>query len=130
MPDLEVRRLGRTEMKPKALGLGCGYLGNPKRPDEEAVTTIRVVIGRGINFIDTSPEYGVSEYRVGLALAGGWREKVYLQTKVGSHQSRISPTISPRFFKRGNNLELGEQLQAASDRVCGFSINSRSTLRH
>ena len=78
MPDLEIRRLGRTEMKPKALGLGCGYLGDPMRPDEEAVTTIRVAIKHGINFIDTSPEYGVSEYRVGLALAEGWREKVYI----------------------------------------------------
>ena len=56
MPDLEIRRLGRTEMKPKALGLGCGYLGDPKRPDEEAVTTIRVAIKHGVNFIDTSPE--------------------------------------------------------------------------
>jgi len=90
MPDLEIRRLGRTEMKPKALGLGCGYLGDPMRPDEEAVTTIRVAIKHGINFIDTSPEYGVSEYRVGLALAEGWREKVYIQTKVGSH---------PRFLR-------------------------------
>ena len=27
MVDLEVRRLGRTEMEPKALGLGGGYLG-------------------------------------------------------------------------------------------------------
>ena len=26
MPDLDVRRLGRTEMRPKALGLGGGYL--------------------------------------------------------------------------------------------------------
>ena len=90
MANLEVRRLGRTEMKPKALGLGCGHLGNPQRPDEEAVTTIREAIERGIDFIDTSPYYGVSEYRVGLALAGGWREKVYLQTKVGSH---------PRFLR-------------------------------
>ena len=40
-----------------------------------------------------------------------------------SNQSRISPTIPPRFFKRSNNLELGEQLQAASDRLCGFSFN-------
>ena len=76
MPDLEARRLGRTEMKPKALGLGCGHLGNPRRPDEEAVITIREAVERGIDFIDTSPYYGVSEYRVGLALAGGWREKV------------------------------------------------------
>ena len=85
MADLEVRRLGRTEMRPKALGLGGGYLGDPKRTDDEAVETIHEAIERGINFVDTSPEYGVSESRVGLALAGGWREKVYLQTKVGSH---------------------------------------------
>ena len=56
MPDLEVRRLGRTEMKPKSLGLGCGYLGDPKRHNQEAITTIRYAIEKGINFIDTSPE--------------------------------------------------------------------------
>jgi len=83
--ELEIRRLGRTEMKPKSLGLGCGYLGNPKRPDQEAIATIRYAIEKGINFIDTSPEYGLSEYRVGLGLSDGLREKVYLQTKVGSH---------------------------------------------
>ena len=90
MVDLEIRRLGRTEMRPKALGLGGGYLGDPDRPDSEAVETIHEAIERGINFVDTSPYYGVSESRVGVALTGGWREKVYLQTKVGSH---------PRFLR-------------------------------
>ena len=90
MADLEVRRLGRTEMRPKALGLGAGYLGDPDRPDDGAVETIHEAITQGINFIDTSPYYGVSESRVGLALTDGWREKVYLQTKVGSH---------PRFLR-------------------------------
>ena len=85
MPELEFRRLGRTEMKPKSLGLGCGYLGNPKRPDQEAITTIKYAVEKGINFIDTSPEYGLSEQRVGSGLSNGLREKVYLQTKVGSH---------------------------------------------
>ena len=41
MPDLDVRRLGRTEMRPKALGLGGGYLGDPERTDQEAVNTVR-----------------------------------------------------------------------------------------
>ena len=44
MPDLEYRRLGRTEMKPKALGLGGGYLGDPAGSDEEAIRTIRGAI--------------------------------------------------------------------------------------
>lgn len=90
MPDLEIRRLGRTEMKPTALGVGGGHLGWPDQSDDNAVTTIRDAIEQGINFIDTSPYYGVSEHRVGLALADGWRDKVYLQTKVGSH---------PRFLR-------------------------------
>ena len=68
MPNLETRRLGRTEMRPKALGVGGGYLGEQNRPDGEAISTVHTAIDRGINFVDTSPEYGVSEYRVGLAL--------------------------------------------------------------
>ena len=90
MPDLEVRRLGRTEMMPNALGVGAGYLGDPDRTDVEAIETIRGAIQQGVNFVDTSPYYGVSESRVGLALSDHWREKVYLQTKVGSH---------PRFLR-------------------------------
>ena len=85
MPDLEVRRLGRSEMKPKALGLGGGHLGWPEQSDENAIATVRRAIERGINFVDTSPDYGFSEQRIGMALADGWRDKVYLQTKVGSH---------------------------------------------
>ena len=89
MASLEIRRLGRTEMKPTSLGLGGGHLGYPGQSDENAVNTIRGAIERGINFVDTSPFYGVSERRFGLALAGGWREKVYLQTKVGSHPRHL-----------------------------------------
>ena len=85
MPDLEVRRLGRSEMKPKALGLGGGHLGWPEQSDENAIATVRSAIERGVNFVDTSPDYGFSEQRIGMALADGWRDKVYLQTKVGSH---------------------------------------------
>ncbi len=85
MAELETRRLGRTEMRPKALGIGGGHLGWDDQTDENAIATIRGAIERGINFVDTSPYYGISERRFGLALAGGWRDKVYLQTKVGSH---------------------------------------------
>jgi aryl-alcohol dehydrogenase-like predicted oxidoreductase len=85
MPDLEIRRLGRTEMKPKALGLGGGHLAGPEQADEDAIAMVRGAIERGVNFVDTSPDYGFSEQRIGMAMADGWRDKVYLQTKVGSH---------------------------------------------
>ncbi len=38
--------------------------------------------------MDTSPLYGESERRIGLALAGGYRDRVYLQTKTGTHPER------------------------------------------
>ena len=88
MPDLETRRLGRTELKPKAIGLGCAFLGSPQRvSDDDGIATVRNAIDRGLNFIDTSAAYGggESERRVGLALQDGYREKVYLQTKAGTH---------------------------------------------
>ncbi len=101
MPDLEVRRLGRSEMKPKALGLGGGHLGWPDQSDENAIVTVRSAIERGINFVDTSPDYGFSEQRIGMALAEGWRDKVYLQTKVGSH-----PKYMRDWSKKATNWSL------------------------
>ena len=65
MFELEVRRLGRTEMTPRALGLGGGHLGYPEQSDENAVRTLREAIERGIDFVDTSPYYGESERRFG-----------------------------------------------------------------
>ena len=72
MVDLQVRRLGRTEMKPKAFGLGCGYLGLPElTSEEEATATIREAIERGIDFIDTAPQYGMA--RASAASVWPWR---------------------------------------------------------
>lgn len=88
MAQLEARRLGRTGMTPKALGLGCAFCGTDKYTDQEAVEGIRRAVELGIDFVDTSPLYGESERRVGLALEGGLREKVYLETKTGTHPQR------------------------------------------
>ncbi|MDP6778148.1 MAG: aldo/keto reductase [Candidatus Latescibacteria bacterium] len=88
MPELERRTLGRTGMRPRALGLGCAYFGTKDVSDDEAVAAIRHAIDLGLDCIDTSPLYGESERRVGLALSGGLRQKVYLQTKVGLHPDR------------------------------------------
>ena len=53
--------------------------------DDEAVEAVHRAIDLGINYLDTAPLYGESERRVGLALADGWREKIYLATKTGTH---------------------------------------------
>ncbi len=46
MAGLETRRLGRTEMRPKALGLGCAFLGTPQRVSEEGAIQGESFLGR------------------------------------------------------------------------------------
>ncbi|MBI3923146.1 MAG: aldo/keto reductase [Armatimonadetes bacterium] len=86
--QFELRRLGRTEIKATEIGLGCASMGSPQRTDEAAIAAVRKAIELGINYVDTSPAYGESERRVGLALKNGGRAKVYLQTKTGTHPQR------------------------------------------
>lgn len=80
------RRLGRTELEVTCLGMGGAGLGRGDVTDDEAVEAVHRAIDLGINYLDTSPLYGESERRVGLAFAdSGWREKIYLATKTGTH---------------------------------------------
>lgn len=83
--SLPLRRLGRTELQVTSLSLGGARIGGSNIPDDEAIETVRRAITLGINYLDTSPLYGESERRVGLALADGWREKIFLATKTGTH---------------------------------------------
>jgi aryl-alcohol dehydrogenase-like predicted oxidoreductase len=82
------RRLGKTELRVTEIGFGCARLGMADRTDDNAVRAVRCAIEAGVNYLDTSAGYGESERRLGLALADGWREKVYLQTKTGTHPDR------------------------------------------
>jgi aryl-alcohol dehydrogenase-like predicted oxidoreductase len=75
-------------MTPRALGLGCAPFGGRDGSEAETVEAVRRAIDLGIDYVDTSPLYGDSERRVGQALAGGWRDRVYLQTKTGTHPDR------------------------------------------
>ncbi len=78
MAELETRRMGRTEMRPKSLGLGAAWLAQGS--ETETIDAIHRAIELGINYLDTYP--GHAEERWGKALAGGLREKIYLQAKV------------------------------------------------
>jgi aryl-alcohol dehydrogenase-like predicted oxidoreductase len=88
MPELKRRRLGSTGMYPRALGLGCAHFGRDYHSDRDAIDGVRRAIELGLDYIDTSPAYGESERRVGLALEGVCRKEIYLQTKTGTHPSR------------------------------------------
>ena len=83
--EMPMRRLGRTELKVTCLGMGGAGIGRSDVTDDEAVAAVRRAIELDINYLDTAPLYGESERRVGLALADGLREKVFLATKIGTH---------------------------------------------
>ena len=85
MPELVRRNLGNTGMETMCLGLGCAGFGGGNSSDQDAVEGVRRAIELGLDYVDTAPLYGQSERRVGLALEGGWREKIYLQTKMGMY---------------------------------------------
>ena len=83
VPGMIYRQLGTTGERVSAIGLGGYHIG--KSPEAEAsIALIRQAIDRGITFMDNCWDYndGVSEIRMGKALAGGYRNKVFLMTKI------------------------------------------------
>lgn len=81
--DMIYRTLGRTKEKVSVIGLGGHHIGRQK-DEQESIRIIRSAIDRGINFMDNSWDYhnGGSEIRMGKALRDGYRQKVFLMTKI------------------------------------------------
>jgi predicted aldo/keto reductase-like oxidoreductase len=77
------RTLGRTGEKISAIGLGGFHIGIQKE-EKESLAIIRSAIDRGITFMDNCWDYndGGSEVRMGKALRDGYRDKVFLMTKI------------------------------------------------
>ena len=84
--EIPRRPLGTTGFRVSALGLGGYHLGTIGN-EREAVSLVHAAIDAGVTFMDNAWEYldGRSERRMGKALAGGWRDRVFLMTKVCTH---------------------------------------------
>ncbi len=78
------RPLGRTGERVSCIGMGGFHIGQAKLSDADSIQLIRQAIDRGITFLDNCWDYnnGLSEERMGNALADGYRNKVFLMTKV------------------------------------------------
>lgn len=82
------KTLGRTGLQVTQLGYGSMGLRGPNTwgvrvvEEDAAGEFLNAVLDAGINFIDTSPDYGISEERIGRHIAGR-RSEYYLATKCG-----------------------------------------------
>jgi aryl-alcohol dehydrogenase-like predicted oxidoreductase len=80
------RELGRTGLPVTVLGYGAMELRGAPRgrdvPEAQAETILNAALDAGINYIDTSIDYGLSEERIGRYI-GHRRSEYYLASKCG-----------------------------------------------
>jgi D-threo-aldose 1-dehydrogenase len=97
-------RLGRTAIQVSTLGFGAAPIGNLYSPlkDCEARATIDAAWDNGVRYFDTAPHYGLglSERRLGVALAHRPRTTFTISTKVGR---LLEPNPAPT----GSDLSVG-----------------------
>lgn len=103
LPPVEMtyRPLGRTGEKVSMIGLGGFHIG--KQADEaESIRIIRNAIDHGITFMDNSWDYnnGESEIRMGKALRDGYRQKVFLMTKIDGRTKQSAAEQIDQSLKR------------------------------
>ncbi len=115
MPNLTKNPLGDTGLQITRLGFGAMEIrGVPRGRDvtpQQADTILNAVLDSGINYIDTSIDYGMSEEFIGKFISHR-RDEFILATKCGCHVG--APTApagqpSPHVFTRANVIAGVEQ---------------------
>jgi predicted aldo/keto reductase-like oxidoreductase len=84
MGEFPRRMLGKTGEKVSAIGLGGYHIGQADLPEADSIAIMRKAVDGGITFFDNCWDYngGHSEIRMGKALRDGYRQKVFLMTKI------------------------------------------------
>ncbi len=110
MTDLPTRTLGRTNLEVTRLGYGAMELrGSARGPDvseEQAERILNAVLDAGINFIDTSPDYGLSEERIGRYISHR-RDEFALASKCGCLVAVEPVRGGPRHVFTPENIRAG-----------------------
>ncbi len=78
---LERRPLGKTGLEVSILGIGCAPFGDAEMSPKGARRVIDAAADAGINYLDTAPNYRMSERKMGPLLKGR-RDKFILVSKV------------------------------------------------
>ncbi|MDP6667905.1 MAG: aldo/keto reductase, partial [Dehalococcoidia bacterium] len=92
--SLPTATLGRTKLEVTSLGFGAMEIrGAPRGRDvtpAQAETILNAVLDAGINYIDTSIDYGLSEGFIGQFISNR-RDEYYLASKCGCQLG--APTV-------------------------------------
>ena len=90
--DIPYRTLGSTNEQVSLIGVGGWHLGLKNVTEKLAINIVRGAIDRRISFMDNSWDYndGASEKRMGKALRDGYREKVFLMTKIDGRSKKAA----------------------------------------
>ena len=91
--SMEKRPLGDTGFNITALSYGAMELR--KMEEGAASRLLNAVLDQGINYIDTSPDYGPSEAMIGKAIAHR-RDEYVLATKCGCNVDAAGQHLEPR----------------------------------
>src|SRR6476469_2490639 len=96
------RPLGRTGEEVSAIGLGGWHIGLSHVSEPLAIRLVRSAIDRGVTFMDNSWDYndGASEQRMGNALREGYRDRVFLMTKIDGRSKREAARQLDESLKR------------------------------
>jgi uncharacterized protein len=100
--EMQYRTLGHTGEKVSIVGVGGAHIGVSNVSEGESQRIIRTAIDNGINFMDNSWSYngGQSEIRMGKALRDGYRQKVFLMTKLDGRDAKSATTQLDESLKR------------------------------
>src|SRR5215467_9663808 len=101
------------------LGFGAAPLGNMFRniPDDEAAATVDAAWQQGTRYFDTAPFYGagLSEIRLGKALAKHKRNEYVLSSKVGRLILEEADTGERSFGEKGDLFKFGHTTKIIYD---------------
>jgi diketogulonate reductase-like aldo/keto reductase len=88
--EMLYRTLGSTGENVSAIGIGGWHIGLNGVDEQLSIRIIRTAVDRGINFMDNCWDYneGASEIRMGKALRDGYRDRVFLMTKIDGRSKK------------------------------------------
>jgi D-threo-aldose 1-dehydrogenase len=112
---VRTRRIAGTPVRVTELGFGGAAIGNLYRPvaDDAASAAVDAAWQAGIRYFDTAPHYGLglSEERLGRALAGRPRAEFVVSSKVG----RLLVPNERRTGRDGEGFDVPDTLRRERD---------------